>query len=139
MNLFKKTLILAAFLAANTLLADVQFIANPGVGDSALSKADLEKMLVGKMKKWGDGSTLKLVVIKGSDLHKEMAKAYAGKSDSQFDNHWKRLLFTGQGIAPVEVSDEAEMVRTVSSTPGALGYISTGAGNGDVKLIQVQG
>lgn len=132
------TFLAAALLGFNSLSADVTFIAHRAVGDAGLDKETLSKMLNGKVQKWADGTPVKLVFLGSGELHEEMAKTFAGKSGSQFDNAWKKMLFTGQGVAPQAVSSEAEMIAAVARIPGALGY-TAGSPNADVKVIPIQG
>jgi hypothetical protein len=38
---------------------------------------------------------------------------------------WDRLVYSGTGQAPLEVSSEEEMRAKIASTPGAIGYLKT--------------
>lgn len=47
----------------------------------------------------------------------------------------KRLLpiYVGKGVPPSQLPTTAEMIRLVSGTPGAIGYVDEADLKGDVK------
>ena len=65
-------------------------------------------------------------------------KAYVGKSDQALRTYLKSLVFTGKGSMPKSFASDAEIVRYVASTKGAIGYVSTAAETAGVKKLQVQ-
>lgn len=51
---------------------------------------------------------------------------------------WDRMIYSGTGQAPIQVDSEIEMVTTVSSISGAVGYVSSNLVNKTVKAIDVE-
>jgi ABC-type phosphate transport system substrate-binding protein len=56
------------------------------------------------------------------------------------DNHayWTEQIFTGQGIPPKEVENDAKVKAFVSSTPGAVGYVDEALIDHTVKVLFIK-
>jgi hypothetical protein len=64
-------------------------------------------------------------------------KAYTQKTPSQFKSYWKKLVFTGKGSAPKSFHTDAEVIRYVAETPGAISYISSETRPENVKILKI--
>jgi ABC-type phosphate transport system substrate-binding protein len=125
---------LAAFPVA---AADVQVIANGSVSVSELSAADLKEIFLGNKTSVGGGD-VEPVLAKGGPAHDAFLKTYVGKSEQGLNNHFKSLVFTGKGSMPKAFATDAEIVKYVAATKGAIGYISGAADAGAAKKIAVK-
>jgi hypothetical protein len=47
-------------------------------------------------------------------------------------------VFTGKGSLPKTLSSDAEMVKYVSKTKGAIGYVSAASSTDGVKVLEVK-
>jgi hypothetical protein len=126
----------AALAAAPVSAADVQVIANSSVAGE-LSAADVKDIFLGAKESVG-GAAVVPVLASGGATHEAFLKAYVGKSDQALRNHFKSLVFTGKGSMPKSFASDAEVVKYVASTKGAIGYVSGGAELAGVKKIQVK-
>lgn len=117
---------------------NVSFIVNPQGCDASLSADDLKAVLLGNKIKWNGGGVIKLAVLTSGAAHDKVMQDYAQRSSAQFDNYWKKLVFTGKGVMPQQAADEAAIVDYVARTPGALGYVSASAVSDRVKVLPVQ-
>jgi ABC-type phosphate transport system substrate-binding protein len=122
--------------AAPASAADVQVIANSSVGGD-LSAADVKDIFLGTKDSVG-GAAVVPVLATGGATHDAFLKTYVGKSDQALRNHFKSLVFTGKGSMPKSFASEAEVVKYVASTKGAIGYVSGGAELAGVKKISVK-
>jgi hypothetical protein len=84
------------------------------------------------------GSAVVPVLASGGAAHEAFLKAYVGKSDAALRNHFKSLVFTGKGSMPKSFATEAEVVKYVAATKGAVGYVSGGADVAGVKKVHVK-
>lgn len=57
-----------------------------------------------------------------------------GKSASQLKSYWSKLVFTGKGTPPQEVSSEDEIKKLVASNPNMIGYIDAANVDSSVKV-----
>ena len=80
-----------------------------GGGQATISKKTLKKILLGKEKKWEDGSPIVLVMLEGGDTHGTFVKKFAGKSAKQFTNYWRKMVFSGKGKMPKSFASEEEL------------------------------
>ena len=126
----------AAFAAAPVSAADVQVIANNSVA-ADLSAADVKEIFLGA-KDSVSGTAVVPVLASGGPTHEAFLKAYVGKSDQALRNHFKSLVFTGKGSMPKSFASDAEVVKYVASTKGAIGYVSGGAELAGVKKVSVK-
>jgi len=137
MRTYGPLLALVALLVAPLHAADVQVIANPDVNVAALSANDLKDIFLGSKTAIG-GAAVEPVLRMSGPTHEAFLQAYIGKSDSALRNHFKTLVFTGKGTQPKAFSTDAEVLKYVLSTKGAIGYVSASADTGSAKKIQVK-
>ncbi len=115
--------------------AEVVVITNSTVGMDSMPKDELKKIFLGKKIKWSDDMRIKVTALKKGEVHKEFVKMYTKKSTSQFKNYWKNMIFTGKGMPPKQFETESELIDYVSTTDGAIGYISTDKKTDDIKIL----
>jgi ABC-type phosphate transport system substrate-binding protein len=132
----KKVLLSLALglFAANAMAAPV-IIANPAAGE-ALSDAEAKKLFLGKLKKLPNGT--KPVVVEyndGTDIRSEFHGVVTGKSDSQLQAYWSKLVFTGKANPPKTMGSSAAVLAEVSSNPAAVGYVDESEVTGSVVVI----
>jgi ABC-type phosphate transport system substrate-binding protein len=136
----KTVLVWAAMVAAlitPAIAGDVQVIANPGVGVADLTADDLKEIFLGGKTSVG-GAAVEPVFEQTGAAHEEFLKTYLGKSDAALRNHFKTLVFTGKGAQPKAFASDAEVLKYVASTKGAIGYVSAAADTAGVKKLQIK-
>ena len=112
--------------------ADVVVVANPSVGASEVSAADLKEIFLGAK------ADMQPVLSEGGATHEAFLAKYVGKSEQALKTHFKSLVFTGKGAMPKSFASDAEIVKYVAATKGAIGYVSSGAEGAGVKTITVK-
>lgn len=132
-------ILFVALLSPALCLADgVVIVANQDVPASSLASNDIKQIFLGDKTTWDNGEKIVFVVQKKTDAGNVFLKAYVKKSASQYDNYWKKRVFTGKGKAPQSFSSDRELVEFVSRTPGAVGYVLSGTDTGNTKTITVR-
>lgn len=111
-------------LFAAQAVAQVIVIANNSVTEKTLERESLERIYLGKKLQWSDGSKVVPVILKSGAVHKNFVKRYVDRDPAQFNTYWKQAVFTGRGVPPKSFSSEAELIKFVNQTPGAVGYVS---------------
>lgn len=100
------------------------------------SPAEISRIFLGKLKKFGDGSKVEIVyATEGSATRSEFDEKALGKSPSQIKAYWSKLLFSGKGTPPEELSSDAEIKAKVTSGGGVIGYIDAASVDGTVKVL----
>lgn len=116
---------------------DVILITNKQNPVSTLSKKKVEYIFLGQTRTWEDNSTIVFAIQNDTDVHDKFLQEYIHKSNYQYSNYWKRQVFTGKGSPPRSFKDERDMIKFVSETRGAIGYVSSGIKLDNVKTISV--
>jgi ABC-type phosphate transport system substrate-binding protein len=124
--------------AACPRAGDVIVIVNRSVPDASVSRAELERIFLGKKTVWENGKKIVPVIQDAGAVHKAFLKEYLAKNPSTYDIYWKQAVFTGTGSPPGSLSDDAQVVRFVSGTDGAVGYIDSDTPHADVKPLEVR-
>lgn len=130
-------LLMAFVLAVPVAAADVQVIANPAVGVTEIAADDLKDIFLGA-KTTLDGSPVQPVFEQSGATHDTFLKAFVGKSDAALRNHFKTLVFTGKGTQPKAFATDAEVVKYVAATRGAIGYVSAAADTAGTRKLRIK-
>ncbi|MCK7593161.1 hypothetical protein [Pseudomarimonas salicorniae] len=110
-------------------------ILHPGVATTPGS-TELRAIFSMRLRRWPDGSPVRVFTLPDSHpTHRKFAEGSLRILPHLLRRSWDRLVFSGTGEAPIEVRDEAEMLRLVASTPGAIGYLSEQPPTEEVRSI----
>jgi len=104
---------------------------------SKLDKEQVANLFLGKSSSYPDGSAA-AVPIEQTDAtaaHEEFHKSITEKSASQLKSYWSKMIFSGKGTAPKEVSSNAELLKLISSNPAMIGYVDKTAADKTVKVV----
>ena len=123
---------------SNAFAADYIVVANKSVSVGSLSKDELQAIFLGEKSKWDDGKPIKIVMLEDGNVHRDFLKDVVGKTPSQFESYWKRLIFTGKAVAPKSFGDMAALVDFVAGHDGTIGYVAASQGVGSVKIISIK-
>jgi ABC-type phosphate transport system substrate-binding protein len=102
-----------------------------------LTAQEVERIFLGKMRKWPDGSGIKIVVNSNEEVHAQFTRNMLNKSPSQFSNYWRKILFSGKNILPVMVESDVDAQNYLLEHANALTYINVTNLNNTVKKILV--
>jgi len=129
-------ILLVAFISSTLCgAADYVVIINSNNSLSDISRGDLKNIYLGKKTSWDGGQKIDVAVLGGGKAHESFCNSVINRSPGQFSTFWKTALFTGTGTPPKTVSGDSEMISFVKSNPAAIGYISSNAAPGGVKII----
>jgi len=140
----KKLQILFTLLALTALLpknasaaGGVRVIANPSVKADSISAEELKSVFLEERNSLGDGSRVEPVISKGGAAHETFVKQYLGKTESDLQNYYRSLVFTGKGSMPKTVGSDTEIAAYVARTRGAIGYVSSETSTQGVKTLSI--
>ncbi|PAJ72441.1 phosphate ABC transporter substrate-binding protein [Pseudoalteromonas sp. NBT06-2] len=129
------TTVLVGILSTYSVSAKIAVIVNLD-NNSVLDKTSIERIFMGKMKKFPNGQVaLPMNASKNMNSRDEFNKFVIGRSSSQVNAYWSKLIFTGKGSMPTELASDAEIISTILSNQGAIGYIDSASITSDVKVI----
>jgi ABC-type phosphate transport system substrate-binding protein len=77
-----------------------------------------------KQRVWADGTPITVFILpKRSSEHRSFVTGHLKMQPFHLHRLWNRMIFSGTGRQPTELSSQAEMLDKVRSTPGAIGYL----------------
>lgn len=131
-------IVLAGVLSSAALVtqAEVVVIANSGLSVTSLSRDDVYRIYMGKMKFLPSG--MKIVPIDqpvGASARIQFYSDILHKTDSEMRAYWSRIIFTGQGNPPIQESDDYSVVAMVAKNQSCIGYVDSSAANQSVKVV----
>ena len=116
---------------------DVLIVVNENVGVTQITETRLRDIFTGARTRFDNGGRAVPVLLKGGPVHEVFLHRHVGDTPDEFRVRWRKAVFTGQGSMPKECSSEADLLKYVEATPGAIGYISRMSENSTVKPLTV--
>lgn len=122
-------------VTSSVATAEMVVIASSKNANTALSMDQAEKLFLGKINAFPDGSTaIPMDLPKGPDRD-SFYSSVTGKNSNQLKAYWSKQVFTGSGQPPKEAESPQELVNLVAKNPNLLGYIDKTAVNSSVKVL----
>jgi ABC-type phosphate transport system substrate-binding protein len=130
---------LALSVGAGAAAADVVAVVSSKGAVTALSKSQVVDIFLGKTSRFPDGEqAVPIDQVEGSAARDEFYTTFTGKSAAQIKAHWSKIIFTGRGQPPKEVSNSIEVKKQVAGNPKAIGYIERSLVDGSVRVLLSQ-
>lgn len=132
-------LTLLSLLAVTLQAQAITVISNASVDRSELELKDVRAIFTMKKRLWSDGQPIQVYVLSPEQSsHREFCKNVLGVFPRQLQSIWHRLVYSGTGQAPIELSSEQEMIDVISSTKGAIGYIKQENANENIHTLNIR-
>lgn len=113
-------------------------IANNSVAETSLSKKELQSIYLGEKIKWDNKKYIKISVFEDTPVLKEFLQSIVGKTPSQFDQHWTRMVTTGKASMPPTFSESKQVIDFVAGHPNSIGFVPAGNVGDSVKTIAIK-
>lgn len=130
----KFILISALSLCSLNTLAGIAVIINPS-NTSEVDADTIKKIYLGKSKSFSNGDKVNPVNQDGTSIADEFNDKVVGKSSSQLNAYWSKLVFTGKGTPPEKLGSDQAVLDFVATNSDAIGYIDSTKTNNKVKVI----
>jgi ABC-type phosphate transport system substrate-binding protein len=103
---------------------------------TTLSANQVADIFLGKSSRFPDGSpAVPIDLVEDSPTRERFYAQYTGKSPAQVKAHWSKIIFTGRGQPPRQVSNSAEARKLVASNPNAIAYIDSSLVDDTVRVL----
>ena len=131
------SLLAALWLAPLSVQAGVVVIAHPSVQVSALTADQVSQLFMGRSSQLPDGTAVKMLdLAEGSPVRAQFIDKALGKTEGQLRSYWSRMIFTGKAQPPRMMKSTLDVMRSVASAPGYIGYVDSKDAVGDkVKVL----
>lgn len=118
-------------------LAEIVVVVHPS-NSASLDKKSVQRIFLGKEKKFSDGKeVLPINQATTSAARGSFDSDTLERSSTQISAYWSKLVFTGKGIPPKELDDDAAVMAVVSANPNAIGYVDSASVSDAVKVISL--
>lgn len=138
---YKRWYLLLFLLLAPVSLpaAEPLVITHPADQHLNLTRQGVRAIFSMRLRSWADGSNIQVFVLSDqAALHKDFAKSILGVFPHQLRRGWDRLVYSGTGQAPIEVTSLAQMKQKIAATPGAIGYLSSELVDDTVQPLEIE-
>ena len=124
------------FAASQVAIAQVVVVVGSKSTASALSTEQAAALFLGKSDQLpGVGTALLLDQPESNPVREQFYSKVANKSGAQVKAAWSRLVFSGKGTPPKELTSSAEVKKMVTNNANAIGYIEKSAVDASVKVL----
>ncbi|MBH9552209.1 phosphate ABC transporter substrate-binding protein [Inhella gelatinilytica] len=121
-------------LMAGDAMADVVVVVSAKSPLAKLDKAAVTDLYLGATKE-APGLGQATLVALAPPVRDEFYAKVLGKEASQVKAIWSRLIFSGKGIAPKELTSAAEVKALLAGNPNAIGYVDKADVDASVKVV----
>ncbi|NRB42135.1 MAG: hypothetical protein HRU20_27310 [Pseudomonadales bacterium] len=136
---FRKTFLYSVLLLFSCQLASQSLVVNSGTQLESVTLNAARAIFSMRLKQWPDGFPITVYVLSDtSEIHRDFTRNKLLMFPHQLRRSWDRYVYSGMGIAPIELKTEQEMMEKVASTPGAIGYLSKEFKDDRVRAITIQ-
>ena len=105
----------------------------------SISRNGLSAIFKMRLHQWRDGTAVTVFVLKDDNpLHKRFCKEILNVFPHQLRRVWNKLVFSGSGQAPIQLSNIAEMQARIRETPGAIGYLKAGDVTDGIHILDIE-
>ena len=135
---FFTTLFAALFVTLITTAASAELaiIGHPDDDIGIIDTDSVKKLFLGERKSFPNGiHATPINHVTGSPDREEFFSVVLSMPESSHKRHWSRKRATGAGSSPDEVSSHGELLESISSTPGSIGYIDASKVDDSVKVL----
>jgi ABC-type phosphate transport system substrate-binding protein len=134
---FQKPLLAVALSLSLGGLANAELVVIVHPSNAAnIDNTQVQRIFLGKEKKFADGSEATPINSVASNASREQFDTKVlERSSSQVAAYWSKLVFTGKGIPPKELENDAAVIAAVAADASAIGYVDSAAVTGSVKVI----
>jgi ABC-type phosphate transport system substrate-binding protein len=115
-----------------------RLVVHPENGVDAFTSREISDLFLKRSTRWPDGITvLPVDQPVGSPVREAFSETVFGRSPSAMAAHWQQQIFSGRGVPPPQLETDSAVMEYVASHVGAVGYVSTTAPLGKVRVVGV--
>lgn len=115
--------------------ADMAVIVNRHAPFNVLKREQVALLFMKKTSAVGPFSLTPLDLPKDSDVRRRFYQQVANRTPDYMLAYWSRLLFTGRGAPPEQVSNDEEMLLRVAREPALIGYLDASKVTDKIKIV----
>ncbi len=120
---------------ANGALGQVAVIAHKSVPVDSISKSELLDLYTGETSIWPDGEPVVIFDLKEKGKTRKSFYEFLGMASSRIKLIWLKRMLLGEADPPESLKSEQELLRKISTTRGAIGFLDRSKPDSTVKIL----
>lgn len=126
-----------AAIPAIAIAADnIVVIVNQNIGVNKMSRDDVIDIFLGRSRQLPSGVTALPLDLPSTSLEREQFYSQlTGKSMSEINAYWARLIFSGRASPPSLAHSQEEAMQMVADNRNAMGYVAKSKVTPSVRII----
>ena len=125
--------------AARPLAAqEFKLVAHPSIGVDAIDAPTAQKVFLKQVAKVGGTAVTPVDQAPAAAVREAFSKKVVGRPVGAVQQYWQQKIFSGGDVPPATKGSDNAVLEFVRSTPGAIGYVSAGAGTDGVKVLTLK-
>jgi ABC-type phosphate transport system substrate-binding protein len=114
----------------------LRVIVHPEVAATKVDRKFVTDAFLKKRTRWGDDQLIRPVDLgASSSVRRRFSDDILGRSIDAVRRYWNQQVFSGRGVPPPQVENEAAVVEYVLTHPGAIGYVTAGTDVRGAKIV----
>ena len=135
-RLLKPLFILTLTLLMQSATAELVVVSGAKSGIDHLSRQDVVFLFMGRLRQLPTGvQALPLDLAVNSPERAEFYRLLVNKEPAEIKAYWSRLVFSGGSRPPQIAESREDLIRLLSSNPGAIGYMDRNKVDQRVRII----
>lgn len=123
-------------LAAQSALAEVVPVVSAKSNVDNLSQNQVVDIFLGKSSRFPNGDpAVPIDQAEGTAIRDAFYMQYASKSAAQIKAYWSKIIFTGRGQPPRELSPSEKVKKALAENPNLIGYIERSEVDENVRVV----
>lgn len=123
-------------LAAQSACAEVVPVVSAKSTVENLSPNQVMDIFLGKTSRFPNGEiAVPIDQAEGTAIRDAFYMQFASKSAAQLKAYWSKIIFTGRGQPPRELSPSEKVKRVLADNPHLIGYIERSEVDENVKVV----
>jgi ABC-type phosphate transport system substrate-binding protein len=114
-------------------------VVHPDNPADSMTASELSRLFLKKVTAWPDGRRVEPVDQReGSGVRAAFSEAIHDREVTAIKAYWNKVIFSGRGLPPPELSGDQDVLDYVRSHPRSLGYVSPRADTTLVKILRIE-
>ncbi|RJG17208.1 hypothetical protein D4A39_10760 [Alcanivorax profundi] len=131
----KSILVVSFLLLTGFAQAGIVVVVSKNSDLGGLTRNEVRQIFNGQLNRVGEISVKPLDLPVAASHREVFYQQVMGKSVEQMKSYWARMIFTGRGMPPREVSSDREMTLLVGSDRKFIGYMDEADVTSDLKVV----
>lgn len=123
----------------DALSGEVVLVVSADNPATELTRDQVADIFLGKRLQYPDGRrAIPVDQAQGSPVREAFNQMVLQRTDAQVRAHWAKIIFTGRGRPPQDVSDDCAVKEMVAGNANAIGYIDRRLADGSVSVVTLK-